>query len=147
MFPDVASRILFPGVSSPRSIPSVIIARAAEARSVLRRIVSIVDAFDGSQRVLSLGELSSVTRLPKSTVHRYAEQLVDMVRELETPSGQTTSPVKATIVGKLDRFPVRGGQVSGGVDVRAAGAQVVLVSDCGPGTGCGSSTPTDRRER
>jgi DNA-binding IclR family transcriptional regulator len=49
-----------------------------DARSVLRRIVSIVDAFDGSARVLSLGELAGVTRLPKSTVHRYAEQLVEL---------------------------------------------------------------------
>ena len=36
---------------------------------------------------------------------------------VEAPQEQ---PVKATIVGKLDRFPVGGGQVSGGVDVRAA---------------------------
>jgi DNA-binding IclR family transcriptional regulator len=50
----------------------------SDARSVLRRTVSIVDAFDGSQRVLSLAELSTMTRLPKSTVHRYAEQLVEI---------------------------------------------------------------------
>jgi DNA-binding IclR family transcriptional regulator len=49
-----------------------------ESRSVLRRTVSIVDAFDGSPRVLSLAELSNMTRLPKSTVHRYAEQLVEL---------------------------------------------------------------------
>lgn len=48
-----------------------------DARSVLRRIVSIVDAFDGHEQVLSLGELSAATQLPKSTVHRYAEQLIE----------------------------------------------------------------------
>lgn len=51
---------------------------ADDTRSVLRRIVSILDAFDGEKPVLSLVELSALTGLPKSTAHRYAEQFVEI---------------------------------------------------------------------
>lgn len=47
-----------------------------DPNSVLARAGSILDAFDGSHRVLSLSELSARTGLPKSTVHRFAEQLL-----------------------------------------------------------------------
>lgn len=44
-------------------------------RTVLGRIATIMNAFKGSQRVLSLSELSSRTGLPKSTLHRLGDQL------------------------------------------------------------------------
>lgn len=44
-------------------------------RTVLGRTASIMEAFDGSQQVLGLGNLSERTGLPKSTLHRLADQL------------------------------------------------------------------------
>jgi len=44
-------------------------------QSVLGRGASIMAAFDGDQPVLSLHELATRTRLPKSSLHRLAEQL------------------------------------------------------------------------
>lgn len=44
-------------------------------RTVLGRIASIMEAFDGSQQVLGLGDLSERTGLPKSTLHRLGDQL------------------------------------------------------------------------
>jgi len=44
-------------------------------RSVLGRIGAIMDAFDQGEQVLSLLDLSQRANLPKSTVHRFAEQL------------------------------------------------------------------------
>lgn len=44
-------------------------------RTVLGRIASIMEAFDGSQQVLGLGALSERTGLPKSTLHRLTDQL------------------------------------------------------------------------
>ncbi len=44
-------------------------------RTVLGRIASIMEAFDGSRQVLGLGDLSERTGLPKSTLHRLADQL------------------------------------------------------------------------
>lgn len=44
-------------------------------RTVLGRVVLILDAFKGESRVLGLSELSRRTGLPKSTLHRLAEQL------------------------------------------------------------------------
>lgn len=49
--------------------------RSVPERTVMGRISSIVDAFDCGQQVLSLGDLSDRTSLPKSTLHRLAEQL------------------------------------------------------------------------
>jgi DNA-binding IclR family transcriptional regulator len=43
--------------------------------NVLSRGAAIMEAFDGDQRVLSLGELAVRTRLPRSTLHRLADQL------------------------------------------------------------------------
>jgi DNA-binding IclR family transcriptional regulator len=43
--------------------------------TVLGRSASIMEAFNGSQRVLSLSDLNKRTRLPKSTLHRLIEQL------------------------------------------------------------------------
>jgi DNA-binding IclR family transcriptional regulator len=47
-------------------------------RSVLNRAASIMEAFNGSHRVLSLNELSRRANLPKSTAHRFAEQLLEL---------------------------------------------------------------------
>lgn len=47
-----------------------------DPNSVLARAGSILDAFDGAHPVLSLSELAARTGLPKSTVHRFAEQLL-----------------------------------------------------------------------
>lgn len=44
-------------------------------RTVLGRLAAIMDAFDMGEQVLSLAELSKRSELPKSTVHRLAEQL------------------------------------------------------------------------
>jgi DNA-binding IclR family transcriptional regulator len=46
--------------------------------SVLVRISLIVDAFDAATPVLSLGHLTERTGLPKSTVYRLTEQLVEL---------------------------------------------------------------------
>lgn len=46
--------------------------------SVIVRISAIVDAFDPATPVLSLGRLMERTSLPKSTVYRLTEQLVDL---------------------------------------------------------------------
>lgn len=44
-------------------------------RTVIGRAAIIMEAFDGGPRVLSLGELSERTGLPKSSLHRLADQL------------------------------------------------------------------------
>jgi DNA-binding IclR family transcriptional regulator len=44
-------------------------------RTVLKRIASIMDAFDQGEQSLTLVDLSQRSNLPKSTVHRLAEQL------------------------------------------------------------------------
>jgi DNA-binding IclR family transcriptional regulator len=49
--------------------------REGPERTVLGRAAAIMDAFEGGQQVLSLAELSDRTQLPKSTLHRLAEQL------------------------------------------------------------------------
>lgn len=52
--------------------------RRPDPNSVLARAATILDAFDGTRPVLSLSELAARTGLPKSTVHRFAEQLLDL---------------------------------------------------------------------
>ncbi|MFF0818209.1 IclR family transcriptional regulator [Rhodococcus sp. NPDC003318] len=49
--------------------------RQNSERTVFGRIASIMGAFDGNQQVLGLGGLSERTGLPKSTLHRMADQL------------------------------------------------------------------------
>lgn len=44
-------------------------------RTVMGRIAAIMEAFDQGEQVLSLVELSQRAHLPKSTVHRLAEQM------------------------------------------------------------------------
>src|SRR5438309_7137932 len=51
---------------------------AADENSVLRRAALILDAYDGADPVLPLSALIVRTALPKSTVHRLADQLVDL---------------------------------------------------------------------
>ena len=53
--------------------------------SVAGRISSIIDAFDATSPTLSLSQLTERTGLPKSTVHRMADQLVEL-RWLERTS-------------------------------------------------------------
>jgi DNA-binding IclR family transcriptional regulator len=50
----------------------------AHRDSVVVRISSIVDAFDASSPVLSLSQLTERSALPKSTVYRLTEQLVEL---------------------------------------------------------------------
>lgn len=47
-------------------------------RSVLGRVDSIIGAFDSTEGAVSLHELTERTGLPKSTVHRIVDQLVDI---------------------------------------------------------------------
>ncbi|KPI05293.1 transcriptional regulator, IclR family [Actinobacteria bacterium OK074] len=49
--------------------------RNGPGRTVLGRVASIMEAFNSGQQVLSLGDLSECTGLPKSTLHRLADQL------------------------------------------------------------------------
>ncbi len=55
--------------------------------SVAGRISLIVDAFDAASPSLSLSELTRRTSLPKSTVHRMADQLVQLRWLERSPSG------------------------------------------------------------
>jgi DNA-binding IclR family transcriptional regulator len=45
-------------------------------RSVLGRAAMIINAFDNGKPTLSLNDLTTITGLPRSTVHRFAEQLI-----------------------------------------------------------------------
>lgn len=49
--------------------------RRSPDRTVLGRVAAIMDAFNCSQQVLGLSDLSERTGLPKSTLHRLADQL------------------------------------------------------------------------
>ncbi|WP_344414122.1 IclR family transcriptional regulator [Pseudonocardia ailaonensis] len=49
--------------------------RQVPERTVLGRVATVLEAFSDGQRVLSLGDLNERTGLPKSTLHRLAEQL------------------------------------------------------------------------
>lgn len=49
--------------------------RRSPERTVLGRVASIMAAFNSGRQVLSLGDLSACTGLPKSTLHRLADQL------------------------------------------------------------------------
>ena len=49
--------------------------RPPPEHTVLGRSASIMEAFNGAQRVLSLADLNKRTRLPKSTLHRLVDQL------------------------------------------------------------------------
>jgi DNA-binding IclR family transcriptional regulator len=55
--------------------------------SMAGRISLIVDAFDVNTPTLTLGQLTDRTGLPKSTVHRMADQLVDLRWLERTPTG------------------------------------------------------------
>lgn len=49
--------------------------RRQPEHTVLGRSASIMEAFNGGKRVLSLGDLNKRTQLPKSTLHRLVDQL------------------------------------------------------------------------
>lgn len=55
--------------------------------SVAGRISLIIAAFDATSPTLSLSQLTERTGLPKSTVHRMADQLVDLRWLERTPTG------------------------------------------------------------
>ncbi|MFD1812599.1 IclR family transcriptional regulator [Rhodococcus gannanensis] len=61
--------------------------RTGSERTVLGRVASIMDAFSGSRQVLSLGDLSECTGLPKSTLHRLADQLCQVGWISRAPGG------------------------------------------------------------
>lgn len=61
--------------------------RAGTERTVLGRVATIMDAFNGTQRILSLGDLSQHTGLPKSTLHRLADQLCQVGWIRKVPGG------------------------------------------------------------
>lgn len=63
------------GGSTIRGYGTNVADRRSPERTVLGRIASIMEAFDGSQQILGLGDLSERTGLPKSTLHRLGEQL------------------------------------------------------------------------
>ena len=48
----------------------------AGAGRTVGRIVAVIKAFDQGEQALTLGNLCQQTNLPKSTVHRLAEQMV-----------------------------------------------------------------------
>jgi DNA-binding IclR family transcriptional regulator len=52
--------------------------KGESSRSLLGRVALILDAFDWQHPVLSLGDLTHITGLPKSTVHRLCDQLVQV---------------------------------------------------------------------
>ncbi len=55
--------------------------------SVAERISLLIDAFDASSPTLTLSQLTERCRLPKSTVHRMADQLVDLRWLERAPTG------------------------------------------------------------
>jgi DNA-binding IclR family transcriptional regulator len=61
--------------------------RRSPERTVLGRVASIMEAFNGGQHVLSLGDLSQCTGLPKSTLHRLADQLCQLGWVERDPGG------------------------------------------------------------
>lgn len=70
-----------------RRAPNRTASQRSPERTVLGRAASIMEAFDGGQQVLSLGELSGRTRLPKSTLHRLADQLCEVGWIERAPGG------------------------------------------------------------
>lgn len=61
--------------------------RRSPERTVLGRVATIMEAFNGGQQVLSLGDLSELTGLPKSTLHRLADQLCQVGWVERDPGG------------------------------------------------------------
>ena len=59
----------------PAPVASAEAERNNPERTVLGRIAFVLEAFDEGHEVVSLGELHRFTGLPKSTLHRLAEQL------------------------------------------------------------------------
>src|SRR5699024_10274570 len=49
-----------------------------EPNSILSKAFQVLKAFDSTDRVLSLSQVSRVSGLPKSTVHRLIGRLVDL---------------------------------------------------------------------
>lgn len=49
--------------------------RGGPDRTVMKRVASIMEAFNRSEQALTLAEIGTRTGLPKSTVHRLADQL------------------------------------------------------------------------
>src|SRR5579884_4452834 len=77
--------------------------RSVRPNSVLARAATILDAFDGSTPVLSLSQLSTRTGLPKSTVHRFAEQLLGLGWFERAPGGYRVGMRLFEVGGLADR--------------------------------------------
>lgn len=77
--------------------------RRPDPNSVLARAATILDAFDGSRPVLGLSELASRAGLPKSTVHRFAEQLLDLGWFERAPGGYRVGMRLFEVGGLADR--------------------------------------------
>jgi len=77
--------------------------RRPDPNSVLARAATILDAFDGTHPVLGLSELASRAGLPKSTVHRFAEQLLDLGWFERAPGGYRVGMRLFEVGGLADR--------------------------------------------
>ena len=72
-------------------------------QSVLARAAALLGAFDGFEPVLSLVELSARTGLPKSTVHRLADQMLDLGWFERSPGGYRIGLRLFEVGGLADR--------------------------------------------
>ena len=90
-------------MSAPRERVDADGRRRPDPNSVLARAATILDAFDGSRPVLGLSELASRAGLPKSTVHRFAEQLLDLGWFERAPGGYRVGMRLFEVGGLADR--------------------------------------------
>lgn len=75
-------------------------------RSVLLRAAHLLNSFDADQPVLQLCELVDRSQLPKSTVHRLAEQLVHLGWLERSPFGYRVGVRLFEVGGLADRYRV-----------------------------------------
>lgn len=60
---------------------------AAPAPSMVQRMTSIIDAFEGRSTYRSLEDVAAITGLPRSTTHRILDQLVNIGWLVHSPMG------------------------------------------------------------
>jgi DNA-binding IclR family transcriptional regulator len=72
----------------------------SQGRSVLRRSAAIIEAFIDSECSLTLNQLSAKSGLPKSTVHRLADRLIE-IGWLERTSGSYRIGLRLFEIGAL----------------------------------------------
>ncbi|HWL42977.1 MAG TPA: IclR family transcriptional regulator [Ilumatobacter sp.] len=80
--------------------------RAEPSRTVLSRVASLLDVFEGADGGLSVTELGRLTQLPKSTAFRLAEQMVDLGWLERDPAGYRVG-VRMLELGGLARRRTR----------------------------------------